>query len=200
MEEEFSVPQISTGDILREAVKNQTLLGVQAKSYMDKGELVPDTLMIELMRERLQEKSAANGYILDGFPRTRSQADALEKMLEELCSPLDSVIEISVDYEAVVQRIINRRICPACGSNYNLIDDPPNHDGTCRNCGEPVIQRPDDNEETVRTRLKVYEEQTKPLRSYYQERGLLREVDGSRSIEEVFDSILKVLQTSISQT
>ncbi len=200
LEEDYSIPQISTGDILRDAVKNHTELGVKAKRYMEEGKLVPDDLMIDLMRERLKSDDAANGYILDGFPRTISQAEALEKMLDEVDSPIDSVIEITVDYEDLVRRIVNRRVCPACGSNYNLIDKPPRPDGSCAKCGERVIQRPDDNEETARTRLEVYDEQTKPLRSYYSSSGLLMQVDGEGSIEEVSASIKEVLQISSSLT
>ncbi len=179
---------------MREAVRKGTELGRRAKGYMDKGELVPDDVIIGLIRERLAEPDCARGFILDGFPRTIPQAEALDRLLEELKMSLDAVIEIVVDYETIVRRLTSRRICPNCGAVYNLLTDPPNPDGTCKVCGTPVIQRDDDNEEAIRNRLRVYEEQTRPLKAYYEEKGLLRRVDGDRSVDEVFQEIVEILE------
>ena len=188
------MPQISTGDILREAVRNGTELGRKAKSYMDAGELVPDDVIIGLIRERLQRPDCAKGFILDGFPRTIPQAEALDRLLAELGLRLDAVIEIYVEYDHIVRRLTSRRICPNCGAVYNLLTEPPNQDGTCRVCGTAVVQREDDNEEAIRNRLKVYEEQTRPLKEYYGTKGLLQKVDGNRTVGEVFAEIVRILE------
>jgi len=193
IQERYKIPQISTGDILREAVRQGTELGRKAKRYMDAGELVPDDVIIGLIRERLQQPDCQRGFILDGFPRTIPQAEALDRMLAELGLKLNAVIEISVDYDTIVRRLTSRRICPNCGAVYNLLTDPPNPDGTCRNCGTPVVQRDDDNEEAIRNRLKVYDEQTRPLKEYYRKKGLLQQVDGDRTVDEVFAAIVRIL-------
>jgi len=189
----FGIPQISTGDLLREAVRNQTELGRKAKSYMDRGELVPDNVIIDIIRERLQQDDCKSGFILDGFPRTIPQAEALDRLLADMDQKLDAVIDISVDYDAVVQRLVNRRICSRCGADYNLLTNPPKVDGTCDACGGKIIRRDDDNEETIRRRFSVYEEQTQPLRDFYRKKSLLREIDGNRTVDEVFADIADIL-------
>ena len=181
----YGIPAISTGDILREAVRRGTELGKKAKSYMDAGELVPDDVIIGLIEERLSEPDCAKGFILDGFPRTVPQAEALEELMKRRNWPLDAVLSLEVPDEEIVRRSVNRRVCANCGRVFNLITDPPPADGKCPVCGGEIIQRDDDNEETVRARLRVYNEQTAPLKDYYEKRGKLIRVDGVGSIEEV---------------
>lgn len=181
----YGIPAISTGDILREAVRRGTELGKKAKSYMDAGELVPDDVIIGLIEERLSESDCAKGFILDGFPRTVPQAEALEELMKRRNWPLDAVLSLEVPDEEIVRRSVNRRVCANCGRVFNLITDPPPADGKCPVCGGEIIQRDDDNEETVRARLRVYNEQTAPLKDYYEKRGKLIRVDGVGSIEEV---------------
>jgi len=193
IQEKFPIPQISTGDILREAVRNQTKLGKKAKIIMDKGDLVPDDLIVGLVRERLQEKDCEPGFILDGFPRTIPQAEALQVLLKDLNLTLDSVVDIDVDYEKIVARLTNRRLCPSCKTDYNMLNSPPNEDGSCKKCGTSVIQRDDDKEGTIRNRLEVYEKQTRPLKDFYQEKGMLKAVDGDQSVDRVFGDIIKIL-------
>ena len=181
----YGIPAISTGDILREAVRRGTELGKKAKNYMDAGELVPDDVIIGLIEERLSESDCAKGFILDGFPRTVPQAEALEELMKRRNWPLDAVLSLEVPDEEIVRRSVNRRVCANCGRVFNLITDPPPADGKCPVCGGEIIQRDDDNEETVRARLRVYNEQTAPLKDYYEKRGKLIRVDGVGSIEEV---------------
>ncbi len=185
--EEFSTPHISTGDILRAAVKNQTELGKKAKAYMDAGELVPDSLIIDLMNERLQEPDAAQGFILDGFPRTTAQAEALDALLFRLERPIDAALLVEVDFEVIVHRLSDRRLCEACGHPGTVAD------AACPKCGGVMHQRADDNEATVRNRLAVYEKSTAPLIDYYQDKGLLVKVDGDRSVEEVYADVKRLL-------
>lgn len=189
----LGVPQIATGDILREAVREGTELGRLAKQYMDRGELVPDDVVIGIVEERLRRPDCARGFILDGFPRTIKQAEALDEILARMGVKLDAVINLEVDEEEVVRRLANRRTCRSCGAVYHLIFNPPRREGVCDRCGGPLYQRDDDREETVRNRLKVYREQTQPLLRYYEERGLLRNVNGNLSIEEVFNGILRAI-------
>jgi adenylate kinase len=196
IQQKYPVPQISTGDILREAVRKQTELGKRAKSIMDKGELVPDELIVSLVRERLQQNDCKEGFILDGFPRTIPQAKALDKLLPELGIALHAVIDIEVDYEKIVARLTNRRLCPSCGMDYNLLNNPPNPHGSCKKCGAKVIQRDDDKESTIRNRLEVYEKQTRPLKNFYREKGLLKTVDGDKPVEQVFVDIVTMLEKS----
>ena len=170
--------------------------GKKAKVIMDKGELVTDDLIIGLVRDRLQEKDCETGFILDGFPRTIPQAEALQILLKELKLTLDAVIDIDVDYEKIVARLTNRRLCPSCKTDYNMLNSPPNDDGTCKKCGTHVIQRDDDKESTIRNRLEVYESQTRPLKDFYQEKGMLKAIDGDQSVDGVFDAIVKVLGDS----
>ena len=168
---QYNVPQISTGDILRESVKNQTELGQKAKAYMDKGDLVPDDIIVALIQERLKQEDTQNGFILDGFPRTVAQAEALEKMLDDLSISIDKIIDIDTDKEdVIVERITGRRICKQCGAIYHIKNMPPKVAGVCDICGGELYQRKDDNEETVRNRLKVYYEQTSPLKDFYKEK------------------------------
>ena len=192
--EKYGIPQISTGDMLREAVAKGTELGKEAKKYMDAGQLVPDEVVIGIVKERLQEPDCEKGFILDGFPRTIPQAEALDKILEELGKKIDAVINIQVPEEEVVKRIVNRRTCRKCGAVYHLIYNPPKEDNKCDKCGGELYQRDDDKEETVRQRYKVYKEQTEPLVEYYAKKGVLYNIDGTKSIEEVFNEIDKILQ------
>ncbi|HFE52364.1 MAG TPA: adenylate kinase [Bacteroidetes bacterium] len=189
----YGIPAISTGDILREAVRRGTELGKKAKNYMDAGELVPDDVIIGLIEERLSESDCAKGFILDGFPRTVPQAEALEELMKRRNWPLDAVLSLEVPDEEIVRRSVNRRVCANCGRVFNLITDPPPADGKCPVCGGEIIQRDDDNEETVRARLRVYNEQTAPLKDYYEKRGKLIRVDGVGSIEEVRSRIAAAL-------
>jgi adenylate kinase len=187
------VPQIATGDILRAAVKAGSELGSQAKSYMDAGELVPDAIMVDLIRNRLQEPDAAQGYILDGFPRTLAQAEALDDMLSEIGQPLDHVLHIHVDNETLVERLTGRLICADCGASYHVKFQPPAREGVCDKCGGQLYQREDDSEATVRSRLQVYEEQTAPLVGYYRDQGIYREIEGERDPGEVLQDILRII-------
>jgi len=194
IQKQFHIPQISTGDMLREAVRKETVLGRKAKSYMEKGELVPDELIIDLIRERLASKDCQNGFILDGFPRTIPQAEALDRLLKELNLELDGVVEIKVEQDKIIQRLSNRRVCQRCGADYNLITNPPPSDLICPICGGKIVQRPDDNEATISNRLEVYERQTKPLRDYYSQQGKLKTVNGDANVEAVYQAILEALR------
>ncbi len=196
LSEKFGIPAISTGDILRAAVAAGTELGRKAKSYMDGGQLVPDEVMIGLIEERLRESDCAPGFLLDGFPRTVPQAEALDDLLRKLGWSLDAVLELDVDEEEIVRRLTSRRVCSRCGRIFNLVYDPPPADGRCPECGGEVIQRSDDREETVRNRLRVYHQQTAPLVEFYRDRGLLVSVDGNGSIEQVRERVLGALRNA----
>jgi len=189
----FGIPQISTGDILREARRKGTELGRKAAEYMDRGELVPDEIILGLVRERLSQMDCRDGFVLDGFPRTIPQAEGLERILEEMGKPLDKVVSLAVPDEVIVERLSARRICERCGQEYNLKTRPPNKDRVCDLCGGKLIQRPDDVPDTIRERLRVYREKTEPLRNFYLKRGLWVEVDGVGDVEEVFERIGRVL-------
>jgi adenylate kinase len=191
--ERLKIPQVSTGDMLRAAVKAGTPLGQEAKQYMNRGALVPDAVIIGLVRERLQQPDCSRGYILDGFPRTVAQAEALEKTLAGLQASLDSVVSLEVPTEDLVLRIAGRRTCRNCGAMYHVRFSPSKTDGRCDACGGPTYQRDDDREETVRRRLAVYAEQTAPLISFYAARGLLRRVPGTGEIAEIFQRITAAL-------
>lgn len=193
--EKHHIPQISTGDILRAAVREGTPLGVEAKGYMDRGELVPDALMVGLIRDRIACADCAKGYILDGFPRTLEQARALDAMLAEVGSPLQVAIDFSVPTEELVRRLSGRRVCRACGASFHLVSAPPAAEGVCDHCGGELYQRPDDNVETVSKRLEVYHAQTAPITAYYREKGLLHPVDGMRGIEDIQADLEQVLLT-----
>jgi len=192
----LGIPHISTGDILRDAVKSGSELGKKVKEIMERGELVPDELMDRIVENRLKENDCRKGFILDGYPRTVKQAESLEKILENLNEKLDIVILVDVSEDDVVRRITNRRICPKCGKVYNLIvpDLRPNEDELCDLCKVKLIQRDDDKEETVRRRYRVYMESTSPLIEYYDKRGILERIDGKHQPEKVKEEILKVLE------
>lgn len=194
--ERFAIPQISTGDILRAAVKQGTPLGRKAKEYMDAGGLVPDEVVVGIVRERLMAADCSNGFILDGFPRTVAQADALQASLEEMGKALDRVISLVVDAEALVERLTGRRTCKECGRGYHVKFDPPREEATCDACGGSLFQRDDDQEETIRKRLQVYANQTEPLISYYRDADLLMELDGMQPIPQVQEKLLSLLQAS----
>ncbi|MFA9459661.1 adenylate kinase [Thiohalorhabdus methylotrophus] len=192
--ERLDIPQIATGDILRKAVAEGSEVGQKAKSYMDAGDLVPDEIMVEIIRERLQAEDAQNGYILDGFPRTVAQAEALDEMLEAINQRLDHVIHIDVENEALVERLSGRLICRDCAASYHVRFNPPSKDKVCDSCGGELFQREDDQEETVRSRLGVFAERTQPLVEYYQQQGIYRKIDGDREPEAVLGEISRIIQ------
>lgn len=192
--EKYQIPQISTGDILRQAVKEKTPLGEEARVYMDRGALVPDQVIIGIIRERLQKPDCKRGYILDGFPRTVVQAEALRETLAGMDSSLDHVLSIEVMEEELIQRLSGRRTCKSCGEVYHIIYGPPKRDGVCDKCGGELYQRDDDKEETIKRRLRVYQAETAPLIDYYKGRGLLREIAGKGEIREIFERICRVLE------
>ena len=193
LQERFKVRQISTGDILRKAVAEQTPLGKQASEYIRRGELVPDRLIIDLVADRLKEKDCEQGFVLDGFPRTIAQAQRLEEILKKMGLGLDCVLSVQVPDKLIVERLSGRRTCKGCGALYHLVFDPPKAAGTCNRCGGELFQRDDDREETVTNRLKVYDDQTAPLVSYYRERGLLREIDGVGEVEAIGKRVVRAL-------
>jgi adenylate kinase len=195
LREDFHLPYIATGDMLREAVKNGSELGRKAKEYMDAGKLVPDELIIAMFVERLQQDDTGDGFILDGFPRTIPQAQALEEELQKLGRRITAVLLIDVPDDVLVERISGRRVCVKAGHNYHVKYDPPKHDMVCDQDGSRLIQRDDDKPEVVRERLKTYHEQTEPLIDYYDERGLLRRFDGTRSPDEVHHHIRATIAT-----
>ncbi|MBA4701007.1 MAG: adenylate kinase [Ruminococcus sp.] len=189
----YEVPHISTGDIFRANIKNGTELGQKAKTYMDQGLLVPDELVVDLVVDRVNQEDCASGYVLDGFPRTIPQAEALDKALAELGQKIDYAINVEVPDENIIRRMSGRRACVDCGATYHMEYAPAKVDGTCDNCGGSLILRDDDKPETVEKRLGVYHEQTQPLIKYYTSAGVLREVDGTIDIEDVFSEIVKIL-------
>lgn len=193
--EKYKIPQISTGDILRAAVKEGTEMGKKAKEYMDAGKLVPDEVVIGIIEDRLKQPDAQKGFILDGFPRTVPQAEALDQTLAKMGSKIDHVLSIEVDEEELVTRLTGRRTCKnaACGQMYHIKFNPPKKEGVCDKCGSELYQRDDDNETTVRSRLKTYNEATKPLIDYYQKKGLLKTIKGVGSIEDIFNQIVSIL-------
>lgn len=189
----YGIPQVSTGDMLREAVKNQTPLGLEAKKFMDAGKLVTDEVVIGLAKDRISQPDAQKGFMLDGFPRTVAQAEALDKMLGEMGKKLDHVVSIEVANSELMGRLTGRRTCKACGAGFHMVFDPPKVEGKCDKCGGELYQRDDDNEATVSNRLKVYEDQTKPLIDYYQGKSLLRPIDGVGAIEDIQKRVRAVL-------
>jgi adenylate kinase len=194
----YRIPNISTGDIFRANVAERTSLGEIAKSYMDEGELVPDDLTVAMVRDRLGRDDTGGGFLLDGFPRTVPQAESLSAMLDELDVPLDVVLKITVDDDEVVRRLSGRRICRSCGRTFHVEFDPPNTEGVCDACGGELYQRDDDKPETVRRRLQVYREQTKPLVEYYEDRGLLRMVAGTGEVTEVTKRAIEALEQPVA--
>jgi adenylate kinase len=192
---DFQLPFISTGDMLRASVKDQTDLGKEAKSYMDAGDLVPDELIVAMAAERLQKEDAEDGFILDGFPRTLAQAEALDKQLTQMGRRVTAALLIDVPDEEVVRRISGRRMCVKNGHNYHIDFDPPKHEGVCDQDGSRLVQRDDDKPEVIKNRLRVYHEQTEPLVDYYDHQGLLRRINGTRPAPEVHDHIRAVIAT-----
>ncbi|HEY4543589.1 MAG TPA: adenylate kinase [Tissierellaceae bacterium] len=191
--EKFNIPHISTGDILRENIKNNTELGITAKSFMDKGHLVPDELVVSIMKNRLLEDDCKDGFLLDGFPRTVDQAKALDEALDSMGISLNKVVNIKAADDVLIERISGRRVCKACGATYHVTYNPPKEEGICDIDGEELLQRDDDKVETVKTRINVYQEQTAPLIDYYNDQGILLDVDGTKSIEEIFNTIVNSL-------
>ena len=191
MIDKWKVPQVSTGDILRAAVREGTALGVEAKGFMDSGGLVPDRVVIGIIAERLKEEDAADGFILDGFPRTIPQAQALQGILDDLGRNIDHVISIEVDDEELVARLTGRRMCKGCGESFHVVFNPSDKEGVCDRCNGELYQRDDDQEETIRQRLAVYSDQTQPLIAYYEKQGKLRRIDGTGSIEAIFSRVLE---------
>ena len=191
--ERTNLPHISTGDIFRANIKNNTELGQKAKTYMDKGELVPDELVVDLIMDRFKEADCANGYVLDGFPRTIPQAEALDKALSANGESVDYAVNVEVPDENIINRMSGRRACVGCGATYHIQFNAPKVEGVCDTCGEKLILRDDDKPETVKNRLSVYHEQTQPLIDYYSKKGVLAEVDGTQSMENVFNAIVDVL-------
>jgi adenylate kinase len=191
--DKYKIPQISTGDILRAAVREGTELGKEAQKYMNEGKLVPDSVVIGIIKERLAEDDCKNGFLLDGFPRTINQAEELDKILVSLNRKLNSVISLEVPDEDIIKRITGRRMCKNCGAVYHIEFSPSKKEGVCDKCGGELYQRDDDKEETVRERLSVYKEQTEPLKNYYKKIGLLKEIIGTGSIDEIYAQIEKVL-------
>lgn len=190
----FHIPHISTGDMFRQAVKEQTALGLKAKEYMDQGYLVPDEVTIGIVKERLSQSDCNNGFLLDGFPRTVPQAEALDRTLAELGKKIEHVIHIEVPVDALISRLTGRRICKSCGATYHLIYNPPKVEGVCDKCGGELYQRDDDSQETVSKRLEVNLAQTEPLLHYYNEKEILQSLDGEQEIEEVFQVIENILR------
>lgn len=189
----YQIPHISTGDIFRANIKNETELGKLAKTYIDQGLLVPDELVVDLVVDRLKQTDCEKGYIFDGFPRTIPQAQSLDTALSENQESIDYVINIEVPDENIVKRMSGRRTCPDCGATYHMVHMPTKQEGICDRCGKSIVLREDDKPETVLKRLGVYHDQTKPLIEYYQSKGVLLEIDGTREIDDIFVSIVKVL-------
>lgn len=189
----YAIPHISTGDIFRANIKNNTELGQKAKTYMDKGELVPDELVVDLIMDRFKEADCANGYVLDGFPRTIPQAEALDKALSANGESVDYAVNVEVPDENIINRMSGRRACVGCGATYHIQFNPTKVEGICDACGEKLILRDDDKPETVKNRLSVYHEQTQPLIDYYKNQGILKSVDGTQPMDEVFKAIVTIL-------
>lgn len=188
--EKMNIPTVSTGNIIREALKNGTEMGLKAKSFIEAGKLVPDDVVIGIIKERLSEKDCENGFILDGFPRTIPQAQALDAMGIQI----DKVIEIAVDDDTIIGRMSGRRVCQDCGSSYHISNKPPKKEGVCDLCGGKLIQRKDDDPETVLDRLNVYHTQTEPLKDYYEKKGILRVADGTLGVEKSIEATMKAME------
>ena len=191
--EKFNIPHISTGDIFRANIKNGTELGKKAKEYMDKGQLVPDELTVEILLDRVANDDCKDGYVLDGFPRTIPQADVLDKELTKLGDKVDFAINVDVPDENFVRRMSGRRACLKCGATYHIEHIPPKQEGICDKCGSELVQRDDDKPETVQNRLSVYHEHTQPLIDYYNKKNILKSVDGTKDMQEVFSDIVNIL-------
>ncbi|MBP3469018.1 MAG: adenylate kinase [Lachnospiraceae bacterium] len=191
--DKYQIPHISTGDIFRSNIKNGTELGKEAKTYMDKGELVPDELTVRILLDRVAQPDCENGYVLDGFPRTIPQAEVLDQELSKRNETIDYAINVEVPDENIVRRMSGRRACVNCGATYHIVHVPPKQEGICDKCGKELILRDDDKEETVKNRLNVYHEQTQPLIDFYQNKGVLKEVDGTVDMMDVFKAITDIL-------
>jgi len=192
----YGISQVSTGDILRKAVADKTRLGIKAKSYMDAGGLVPDNVVIGIIENRLKESDCRSGYILDGFPRTTAQAEALSENLKKMSAEIDHVIDIDVNYDDLLKRLTGRRTCRKCGEGFHLSFNPPKKEGVCDKCGGELYQREDDKEETIYKRFKVYQEQSTQLKDYYSKNGRFYSIKGTGSIEDIFDEIVSALEAS----
>lgn len=191
--EKYGVPHISTGDIFRANIKNGTQLGMEAKRYMDQGMLVPDELTVKILLDRVAQDDCADGYVLDGFPRTIPQAEVLDEALNKLEDKIDFAIDVDVPDENIVKRMSGRRACLSCGATYHVEHIPPKKEGICNHCGKELVLRDDDKPETVLNRLKVYHEQTQPLIDFYSQKGILRTVDGTKDMHDVFEAIVEIL-------
>ncbi len=191
--EKYGIPHISTGDIFRANIKQGTPLGMEAKGFMDKGQLVPDILTVKILLDRVSDDDCKNGYVLDGFPRTIPQAEVLENALNEMGDKVDFAIDVDVPDENIVRRMGGRRACVTCGATYHIEHVPPKKEGICDKCGSELILRDDDKPETVKKRLAVYHEQTSPLKDFYNKKGILKTVDGTRDMMEVFGAITDIL-------
>ena len=191
--DKYGVPHISTGDIFRANIKEGTELGKKAKTYMDKGLLVPDELVVDLVVDRVKNPDCGKGYVLDGFPRTIPQAECLDKALAEMNDSMDYAINIDVPDENIITRMGGRRACVGCGATYHVVNIPPKKEGICDRCGGELILRDDDKPETVKKRLDVYHEQTQPLIDYYTKKGIIKDVDGTQQMDDVFNAIVKIL-------
>lgn len=189
----YQIPHISTGDIFRANIKNNTELGQKAKAYMDKGELVPDELTCDLVMDRIQQDDCTNGFVLDGFPRTIPQAEALDAALKKIDESMDYAIDVDVPDENIIRRMSGRRACLDCGATYHIVSIPPKQEGICDSCGSKLVLREDDKPETVKKRLDVYHSQTQPLIDYYKKQNILKTVDGTIPMEEVFTAIVQIL-------
>ncbi len=190
----YSIPHISTGDMFREAMKNGTEMGKLAQSYMEKGALVPDEVTIGIVRERLSKDDVKNGFLLDGFPRNVHQAEALDEILKENGIKLDAVLDVNVEPEILINRIVGRRICKNCGATFHVEFNKPRQEGICDNCGQPLVQRADDTVETAGSRLKVYDDSTAPVLAYYKKQNLLKTVNGDQAVDKVFEDIKAILK------
>ena len=191
--DKYGVPHVSTGDIFRANIKNGTELGMEAKKYMDQGLLVPDELTVKILLDRVSQPDCKNGYVLDGFPRTIPQAEVLDKALAELGESIDYAIDVDVPDENIVKRMSGRRACVSCGATYHVVHVPPKKEGICDRCGSELILRDDDKPETVKNRLSVYHKQTQPLIDFYNGKGVLRTVDGTVDMKDVFNAIVAIL-------
>lgn len=192
--EKYGIPHISTGDMFRSAIKNETQLGLEAKAFMDKGELVPDEVTNGIVKERLQEEDTKEGFLLDGFPRTMDQADALDQIMKDLGRKIDAVINIEVNPEVLMSRLTGRIICRNCGATYHKVNHPPKVEGVCDKCGSTdLYQREDDKPETVENRIRINQEQSAPILAYYSNKGLLHTVDGEIGIENVFSEVQNII-------
>lgn len=192
--EKYSIPHISTGDIFRKNISEKTKLGVEAKRYMDNGQLVPDQVTIDIVKDRLSKDDCKEGFLLDGFPRTVKQAEALDEFLNENHNKIDAALLIDVEEKFILERMTGRRVCPSCGASYHIRFNPPKVEGKCDACGSDLIQRKDDTEATVKERLDVYNQQTQPLVDYYKNQNTLLKVEGTKEINQVFDEICDALK------